>query len=132
MQKSMIVHYKNKYPGSRVSSDDSKLDVYSADGDHLVALRKNGAGQWLDQSEELGCFEKHNPAPIPRAARVHKLFADGKIGLDEESKKRVEDRKEFLDLSAGYSKIHSCESYEKKGYKFSEKGDCLKSPAAQE
>lgn len=81
--KSLYVHYMNKYPGGRVAMSESSLDVYCAEGKHRVALRKNGAGQWLCNSEEFGCEDSHDLAPIPKDARVHKLFKDGKIGKDE-------------------------------------------------
>lgn len=100
--KSFVVHYKNKYPGAKVSHSDDSLDVYSADGsEHYVALRKNGAGQILDVSEEMGCRDRHDLAPIPKAARVHKLHADGRIGLDEQAEERRESQQALADLLLG-------------------------------
>ena len=88
--KSYIVHYKNKYPGSRVEAGEDFLNVYCAGGEHRVALRRNGAGQIVDVSEEYGCLDRHDLAPIPKMSRVHKLHKDGKIGLDEDHVARRE------------------------------------------
>lgn len=88
--KSLVVHYKNKYPDCMVNSSENSLDVYSVHGAHLVAVRKNGAGQVYDASAELGCVEKHDLSPICKESRVNKLFSCGKIDLDE---KQGKDRK---------------------------------------
>ncbi len=88
MYKSAVVHLKNKYPGSIVLADDHSIDVHDADGTHRVAIKKNGAGMWVDQSAEMGCSDRFCLAPIPKQARVHKLFADGRIGRSEEADDR--------------------------------------------
>lgn len=88
--KSYVVHYKNKYPGAKVISSEDALDVFCADDRHRVALRKNGAGQFVCVSEEMGCDDSHDLAPIPKNARVHKLYKDGKIALSEEHAVRKE------------------------------------------
>lgn len=89
MSKSYLVHMKNKYPSARVSMDDDKLDVYSQDGEHLVALRKNGSGQWVDCQHELGARDAFCLSPIPKEARAWKLFKDGKVGKAEEYEERI-------------------------------------------
>ena len=99
--KSYVVHYKNKYPGGSVRADESSIDVYCKGGKHRVALRKNGAGQWVDCSEELGCEDRHCLAPIPKNARVHKLFADGKIGKSEEAAEREPVAAKLADHAVG-------------------------------
>lgn len=86
--KSYAVHYRNKYPGGMVQLSESALDVYDKNGDHVVALRKDGAGMWVDKSEEFGCKDRHDLSPIPKASRVFKV-RDGKIALDEEAEDRI-------------------------------------------
>ena len=97
--KSYVVHYQNKYPGGLVLSSEHSIDVYS-DG-HRVALRKNGAGQWVDQSEEMGCVDRHCLAPIPRDARVMKLHKDGRIVKDDQAEARKPVRQELADHEVG-------------------------------
>lgn len=86
--KAWHVHYLNKYPGGQVCSGEDYVDVYDADGNHRVAVRKNGAGQWSDESAAFGLPDCHDLSPIPKDARVHKLHKDGKIGLDEKHAER--------------------------------------------
>jgi hypothetical protein len=87
--KPYIVHYQNKYPGGRVHSSESSLDVYCKDGLHRVALRKNGgSGALEDCSEEFGCVDRHDLDPLPKETRFRKLYKDGKIGNAEEFEER--------------------------------------------
>ncbi len=65
------------------------LDAYCAGGKHRVALRKDGAGQWVDRSQEFGCEDSHDLSPIPKEARAHKLYADGRIAKSEEHDDRA-------------------------------------------
>lgn len=92
---SWVVHYKNKYPGSRVVQSENAMDVYDSSGEHVVAMRKNGAGQWVCESEKYGCVDCHDLAPIPKDARVHKV-QDGKVGFDEKAEARKEARKGLM------------------------------------
>lgn len=121
--RNIAVHYKNKYPGAVVEYSDDRLDVYSGEY-HLVALRKNGAGQWVDKSEEIGCMERHDLSPIPKDARVFKEV-DGKISLDEKADERRSLREKFL----SNGKILSCEELSKKGFQFDEKQRLLVAPS---
>ena len=73
MNLGLVVHYKNKFPKCQVKFDDSGLDVYSQDGKHLVCLKKNGAGQLVDFSEQMFCYERHDLSPIMTDGRVYKL-----------------------------------------------------------
>jgi len=82
-----LVHLKNKYPQGHVEGDDERIDAYDADGVHRVALRKNGAGQLLDKSEEFGLPDRFDLSPIPKESRVWKL-RDGKCVLDEKHEER--------------------------------------------
>lgn len=118
-----LVHYKNKYPGCRVIQSESALDVFKGD-DHLVAIRKNGANQWVDESEKYGCVERHDLAPIPKDARVHKV-QDGKVGLDEEHAERMQKREKFLENG----KVLSIQELKADGFKFDESGRMLEEPA---
>lgn len=106
--KSYIVHYRNKYPGCAVSYSESSIQVIGSEG-LLVALAKNGAGQWVDVGEELGALHKHDLSPIPKDARAFKLYADGKIKLAEEGKERLEARKKYIEK---YGHVPSIEKIE--------------------
>jgi len=101
--KSWVVHYKNKYPGGQVQASESALDVYDANGDHCVALRKDGSGQFVDKSEEYGAKHAHDLAPIPKDARVFKMV-DGKIVPDE----KAAERKELAKAYVSDGKVQSC------------------------
>ena len=116
--KAYAVHYKNKYPKALVEFSDEKLDVYAQDGDHLLALRKNGAGQVVDMSEEFGLAERHDLSPIPKDSRCWKLSADGKIVKDEKHEERSKAREAYM----SGEKVLSCLELEKaKGMKFDDK-----------
>lgn len=112
--KSYAVHYKNKYPAAKVAFTETSLDVTSADGELLVALRIGGGGALLDKGEELGARDRHDLAPIPKNARVHKLFACGKIGKDE----HAEAREKCSKAMAVDGKVWSIEEYKAKKIKF--------------
>ena len=100
--KAYVVHLKNKYPNCIVRSTDSSIDVHAQDGTHVVALRKNAHGQYIDAHEELGTEEKFDLSPIPKEARAFKLYANGMIGKSEEH----EERKNFYKKNG-----HDCGSY---------------------
>ena len=89
MYLSAFAHLKNKYPGGEVHHGSDSIDAYAADGSHRVAIRKNGAGQWVDQSEAFGLQDRMCLAPIPKNARAHKLYASGKIAPSEEHDERA-------------------------------------------
>lgn len=119
MNKSWHVHYLNKYPGGSVRSSGSGMDVYNAEGEHVVALRQNGAGQLLDESEALGLRDRHDLAPIPKEARVYKI-KDGKIGKSEEFEDRMAARENHVCPERG-DVVLSCEDWKKHGKSFDEK-----------
>lgn len=128
--KSWIVHYKNKFPGCSVNATENSLDVFGADGTHLVSLVKNGAGQWVDRSEEMGCAKKHCTAPIPRDARVHKLCkVTGNIILDEEAGERVKARRAVMN-SAG--EVRTIAEMQAQGHEFDSKGGLVKKAQPQQ
>lgn len=99
MVKPYHVHYSNKYPGGKVHSSESAMDVFCSSGKHRVALRKNGADQWADVSKELGCVDQHDLSPIPKDARFMKLWPEGHIGQAEEHDDR-------LPKAQGYASSH--------------------------
>lgn len=123
MNLSYMVHLKNKYPKCQVKGSDDSIDVMGPEGEHLLALRKNGAGQMLDQSAVLGCSDVFDLSPLPRAARLFKI-KDGKISKDEDYESRMKAKDEFL----ADMKILSCEEAKALGYEFDSKGDVSKSP----
>lgn len=123
--KSWIVHYKNKYPGAKVQSSESALDVYLGDH-HVVALRKDGAGGWADHSEEMGCRDRHDLAPIPKDARVHKVV-DGKVGFDELAEERKQKCRRFVKDG----RVLSCDELKKHGFQFDEKQRVVAEPQAK-
>ena len=118
--KSLYLHYKNKYPGGQVHSTESSLDVYSASGEHVIAMRRDGSGSMIDQSEAFGLRDRHDLAPIPKESRIHKMV-DGKIGLSEESEERKKSAMSFL-CPDKKDVILSCDVLSKKhGFKFDDK-----------
>ena len=119
MSKSWFIHYKNKYPGGSVRMSDASFDVYAASGEHVVALRKDGAGGWSDQSAELGLRDAHDLAPIPKDSRVHKLV-DGKVGLSEEHEHREKARGAYV-CPDKKDVVLSCDALKKHGFSFDEK-----------
>lgn len=128
--RSLYVHYKNKYPGGSVRSSDDAVDVYSASGEHVVALRKNGAGQMLDVSEELGLRDRHCLAPIPKDSRIFKI-KEGKVSEDEAASDRISKRGAFV-CPKHQDKILSCAELEKEhGFKFDERQRALEMPKAK-
>lgn len=122
--KSLVVHYMNKFPGGHVRATDDALDVYNAQNEHCVALRKNGAGQWADQSEAFGCKHCHCLSPIPKESRLWKEVG-GKIVKDEDHETRKAGLAQFIDEG----RIPSCEELKKKGFRFDEKHRVESRPA---
>lgn len=105
--KSYYVHYKNKYPQAKVSYNENYLEVSRGD-ELLLRLEKNGGGQIVDVSEELGLSERHDLSPIPKESRVWKLHKDGKVGKDE----LHEERSAWADKNKDASgKVLSMEEY---------------------
>ncbi len=121
--KSLLIHYKNKYPACQIRETDSSFDVYDVDGGHRVALRKTGAGQLVCQSEALGCIDRHDLSPIPKDARLWKM-KDGCVAKDEKHDERLPKMKEFLKDG----KVLSCEELMASGYKFDDKQVVIESP----
>lgn len=124
--KSLHVHYLNVYPNAIVHSTEDSLDVHTSLG-HAVALRKNGAGQVVDMSKQLGCYSEHDLAPIPKDARVYKLYKDGSIGKSEEAQERAKLSEKFL--CSKTKKVLSCEKLSDEGrFQFDEKGQVIQKP----
>lgn len=99
------VHYMNKYPQGRVSASESAMDVYDSEGVHCVALRKDGGGNLVDRSEELGCKDRHDLSPIPKDARLYKVCPiKGHITKDE----KFEQRKDLVEDFMVGTKVGSC------------------------
>lgn len=70
-QLSLKKHYEKKYPGGRVFISDSAVDVYNSNGEHVVALRKDGHGNMVCRSEEFGTMDRHDLAPMPGCPGYH-------------------------------------------------------------
>lgn len=119
--KSYVAHYRNKYPGGRVDFSENHLDAYDKDGTLRVALRIGGGGVLLDKGDELGASDKHDLAPIPKNARVHKLTKDGKITLDE----KAAERKQAVEKLVSGGKIHSIAEYKEAGAEVDAEGNVV-------
>lgn len=122
----LFVHYKNKYPLARVEAREDSLDVYSQEGEHLVSVVKNGAGQWADRSEQLGCRDRHDLAPIPKDSRLYKLEG-GNLVRDD----KFQDRKSLVEsfvCEKHQDRVLSCAELSKKGWDFDEKQRVVKAP----
>lgn len=133
--KSYTLHYRNKYPMGHVQATENAVDVYDHAGDHCVALRKNGAGQWRDESADQGCLDKHDLAPIPKDARLYKEeikdgAATGRIIKDEKYDERRSKVEQFLDDSGRF--VVSCEDLKTKGFDFDEKQKVTREPKAKQ
>lgn len=94
--KSWIVHYKNKYPGGLVLASEQSINVYCNRGVHRVSMQRDGHGNMVCVSEELGLRDGHSLDPIPKNSRVWKLYASGKIALSEEGKDRLVDARSMM------------------------------------
>ena len=134
----LFLHYKNKYPGGKIEMSEDRLDVYDADGEHAVAVRKSGAGGMVDMSKELGAKHSHDMSPLPKDARLWKNCPkSGAVIKDEKFAERSKLMVEFLEDG----KILSCEelqgdglSPEKsvhagRGFKFDDKQVLLSRPS---
>lgn len=133
--KAWVVHLMNCFPNAIVIDSENSIDVHSSNG-HQIALRK-GDGHWIDESEKRGLPGRFSLSPIPKEARVHKLNADGTIGLDDEAKSRMKSREQFL-CSKGV-RVLSIEELIAKGYDFEKStngravtyGKCVKRPESK-
>lgn len=126
MNHSWYIHYKNKYPKGSVRMGDDSLDVYTESGEHVVALRKNGAGQMVDQSEELGLRDRHCLAPIPKDARLFKMKG-GKVSQDEKAGERAKVMGQFVCPKHG-DRVKSCDELSQAGFSFDEKQKLVSAP----
>lgn len=122
--KSIFIHYKNKYPKGHIDFSGDRLDAFNEEGEHCVALRKNGAGMVYDASAEFGCKDRHDLSPIPKMSRLYKADAQGLLMKVEEYESRVKAMPEFMDGS----RVMSCEELMAKGYEFDSKQLVTKAP----
>lgn len=88
MNKSLLVHLKNKYPHCYVGATGSCIEVISDDNEVLVSLAKNAHGEYADRQHDVGARDSFCLAPIPKCSRVYKLGKDGKVGKDEKHEER--------------------------------------------
>lgn len=109
--KAYAPHYLNKYPGGRVEYSEDKLEAFDAQNQRRVSLRLDGNGRIVDVGSETGASDKHDLAPIPKNARLFKLYADGRIAKSEEFSERLESSLELK--KAG--KILSIDEYKADG-----------------
>ena len=123
---SYVVHLKNKFPGGRVAETETAIDAFDKAGIHQVAMRKNGAGQWVDKSKEVGAAGEFDLAPIPRDARVHAVTSEGR-GLHVDAEKRKKARGKFEEKN----RILSMKELEEKGWRFNDKGEVSGEPSKE-
>lgn len=119
--KSLLVHYKNVFPGGRVVATETSLDAYDADGNHRIALRTTGAGSLKDVGSEVGASDDHCLSPIPKNTRAYKLYKDGKVALSEEGAARLK----MSAVLAVNGKVLSIEEYEKMEIQFDKEGNAI-------
>ncbi len=112
---SLVVHFKNKYPGSRIDHSEDHVTVYDQDGNLVVAVKRGGGGQLVDQSATLGAVDKYDLSPLPKNARIHKLSADGKICKDDKASERAPVAQWLADK---YGKVPCIETLKKAGFDF--------------
>jgi hypothetical protein len=68
-------HYEKKYPGGRVQELNDSLDVWNSEGEHCVALRKDGHGNLVCRSAQHEAKHAHDLAPMP--AKVKPEHVEG-------------------------------------------------------
>lgn len=129
MSKSLVAHYRNKYPGGSVQASENAIDVFNAAGELCVALRKDGANQMVDASKEMGALHAHCLSPIPKDARVYKICKQtGHFIRDEEHEKRLP---VAVGLAKKFGYVPSCEELEKGGNgKYDEKQRLIEASSA--
>lgn len=119
-----LAHLKNKYPQGRVECREDSIDAYDHKGEHRVALRKNGAGQWSDVGAMVGASDAFSLDPIPKASRVWKHYSkngdNGRVALSEESESRKESLVKYLDKSG---RVKSIPELQAEGIQFDSYGD---------
>lgn len=130
MQKSWYVHYMNKYPKAQIKASDDSLDVFTKNGEHLLAVRRDGAGGWHCKSEELGARDRHDLSPIPKEARLYKVV-DGKIVKDDKYDERAKLAHKFA-CPVLKDKVLSCDELKKLGWAFAENQAFMSEPAKSE
>lgn len=96
MEKAKLVHLRNKYPEHKIVAHPSSIQVYDKDDNLIVALEKNAHGHFECQKDQYGARDRFCHAPIPKDARVHKLWKDGSVGLAEEHEERKELAKQYI------------------------------------
>jgi hypothetical protein len=110
MLKSLVVHYKNKYPTARVESGENHLAVISKDGELLVSVKRGGGGVVFDAQKDDGAKYPHDMSPIPRNTRVYKLTVHHTIEKDEEAAERLPTAK-MLEEELGFvPSIEQCKT----------------------
>jgi len=117
--KAFAVHYLNVFCLGVVHFTEDRLDAYDRLGKHRVSLRLGGNGLVVDAGKENGASDAHDLSPIPKNCRVHKLHADGSVGLDE----LAESRREVSAAVARDGKILSIEAYKALGYEVDKEGN---------
>jgi hypothetical protein len=104
MQRSFVVHYKNKYPNATIDHGDNHLRVVYAKGEVLVSIKRGGGGVILDCQKEDFARDPHDLSPIPKNARVYKLTGEHTIEKDELAAEREPIAKK---LAETYGKVPS-------------------------
>ncbi len=84
--KSWREYYLKMYPGGRVQATDTSMDIFDKDGKHMVAIRKNGAGQWVCQSEEHGTEHRHRLDPDAHPCPTYDKETGKRTNADDDKK----------------------------------------------
>lgn len=108
MLKSLVVHYKNKYPTARVESGENHISVISKEGELLVSVKRGGGGVIIDSQKNDGAKYAHDMSPIPRNTRVWKLTTAHEVEKDEEAAERLPTAKMFEEELGFVPSIEQC------------------------
>lgn len=108
MQKSFVVHYKNKYPTATIDHSDNHLRVISAKGEILVSIKRGGGGVLVDCQNEDFARDPHDLSPLPKNTRVYKLTADHSFAKDELATEREPVAKRLFETYGKVPSIDEC------------------------
>lgn len=82
---SLRAHYQLKYPKGRVIATETAVDVFDAQGNHVVAVRLNGAGIWADDSKSYDCKHGHCLAPLSEVVKEGRVLSQVEAAKEKKS-----------------------------------------------
>lgn len=102
------VHMQNRFPGARIEGGPSHLSAWSAQGELLCTVVRDGNGAWVCGKKDSGAKFAWSLDPLPKNTRAMKLYADGSVAPAEEYKERLEAAKKFESAYGYVPSIAEC------------------------